>query len=207
MGKQANHSQEPELEKDLDAIRPHYLRLENDEPPALVDQAVLNLARREAEAQRAGRRRRMQWIGALSSMALLVVTLNLVIDQGGGPAPPAEPEAGLRMKSERDEANGITAESLGKQSSAELREESAPSPALRQSVPATSMAAEPAPAESDVLTDALEDKQSADFRSRPETWLLHITQLREDGLNQEAETELEAFRAAYPDYPLPENFP
>jgi TolA-binding protein len=40
----------------------------------------------------------------------------------------------------------------------------------------------------------------------PEAWLAEIRSLRGQGKLAEAESSLREFRAAYPDYPLPEDF-
>jgi len=77
--------QERDLAKDLDAIRAEYSGLDAIEPPALLDQAILNSARREMAA---GRRRPMRWIGAFTTASVFVLALTLVIQQDKGPVEP-----------------------------------------------------------------------------------------------------------------------
>jgi len=190
----------PEDETDLDLaleqIQSDYQRLQNEGPPDLVDQAVLNLARREAEAQRTTRRRRMQWVGALSSMALLVVTLNLVVDQQSpGPRPmDRDMDKSTRMKQESDAANGAALE----------RRQPAPEPeeaSQRQAAPmlqSIGVSSEAAPADQG---EALLDE---DYKNDPDAWLEHILDLLDRGLDEQAETEVQALREAYPEFPLPE---
>lgn len=197
-----HQSTDHELEQALNHIRAKYRQLGNEEPPELLDQAVMNLAQREAEAQHASRRRRMQWIGALSSMALLVVTLNLVIDQQTGPAAPMETETDFRLKKEREEAPGAVSEDLSDQAIGELREDSS-AEAMRQAIPQAPRASEKASAGLELMADSPEESDRPDYKSDPQAWWLRIMELRDQGLDAEAEAELEEFRAAYPEFPVP----
>jgi len=79
--------QERDLVKDLDAIQAEYSGLDAIEPPALLDQAILNTARRDMAA---GRRRPMRWIGAFATASVFVLALTLVIQQDKGPLEPQQ---------------------------------------------------------------------------------------------------------------------
>ena len=79
--------QERDLAGDLDAIQAEYSGLEAIEPPALLDQAILNTARREMAT---GRRRPMRWIGAFATASVFVLALTLVIQQDKGPLEPRQ---------------------------------------------------------------------------------------------------------------------
>jgi hypothetical protein len=83
------------LEQELDSIRARLSALGEQEPPALLDQAVLNTARREL----AGRRRRqVRWIGAFATVSVLVLTLTLVVQQSEVPVAPATGKTnGIRL--------------------------------------------------------------------------------------------------------------
>jgi len=72
------------LEQDLQSIREHLAAQGDQEPPALLDQAVLNTARRELAGKR---RRSMQWIGAFTTASVLVLALTLVIQLDQTPVP------------------------------------------------------------------------------------------------------------------------
>jgi hypothetical protein len=72
--------QEPEgnWEQDLDHIQSAYSALETSEPPGLLDQAILNTARRELAARR---KKPMRWIGAFATASVFVLALTIVIQQ------------------------------------------------------------------------------------------------------------------------------
>ena len=76
--------QKPELnpggdwEQDLEMIWSALPELESVEPPDLLDQSVLNAARRELTATR---RRPVRWFGGLATAAVVVLALSIVIQQ------------------------------------------------------------------------------------------------------------------------------
>jgi hypothetical protein len=65
-------------EQDLEAVRSALPGLESVEPPDLLDQVVLNTARRELAATR---RKPMRWIGAFATAAVVVLALSIVVQQ------------------------------------------------------------------------------------------------------------------------------
>lgn len=65
-------------EKDLESVRSTLSGLESVEPPDLLDQAVLNTARRELAASR---RKPMRWVGAFATAAVVVLALSIVVQQ------------------------------------------------------------------------------------------------------------------------------
>lgn len=69
----------PEFEQDLEAVRSAWSGLEKTEPPDLLNQAVLNTARRELEARR--RHRPLRWLGGFATATVIVVALTIVIQQ------------------------------------------------------------------------------------------------------------------------------
>ncbi len=74
-------------EQDLDAadlamIQGAWSGLEGLEPPQLIDQAVLNAARRELAARR---RKPLRWIGAFATASVMVLALTIVLQQDHEP--------------------------------------------------------------------------------------------------------------------------
>jgi hypothetical protein len=80
--------QKPELnpgnnwEQDLESVRSALSGLESVEPPDLLDQAVLNTARRELSATRPRPVRwPIRWVGAFATAAVAVLALSIVVQQ------------------------------------------------------------------------------------------------------------------------------
>jgi hypothetical protein len=114
------------LSAQLTELQTHYDGLACEEPPKLIDQAVLNLAKRELETQQARRKKTVSWISALSTVSLLVITLSMVMQQqpGSPPAPklqePVFKEPGLQEK-DAVESNEAYSTAKRKQRSAALK--------------------------------------------------------------------------------------
>lgn len=115
---------------DLDSIRSAWRRLEQPEPPELLDRAVLNTARRELE--RLPKHRRLRWLGAFATAAVLVLALVVVIRQDpSGPAAPVPSGDGFRL--ERSAAAPVhdspgAAALQAEQLQMEARDEASPTP-------------------------------------------------------------------------------
>lgn len=77
---------------DLAEIQQAYYGLEAIEPPELLDQAILNAARRELATRR---RKPLRWIGAFATATVVVLALTIVIQQD-------------RDLLESDRGNGVT---------------------------------------------------------------------------------------------------
>jgi hypothetical protein len=81
------------FEADLEALQRAYEGQERSEPSTLLDQAVLNMAKRELETQRTGPgslwgsmfgpRSGPRWIGGLATAAVVVLAVNLILQQPG----------------------------------------------------------------------------------------------------------------------------
>jgi hypothetical protein len=74
-------------ERDLDAtelamIQASWSELESPEPPELIDQTVLNTARRELANRR---RKPLRWIGAFATASVVVLALTIVVQQDHEP--------------------------------------------------------------------------------------------------------------------------
>lgn len=77
----------PEFEQDLEAVRSAWSGLEKTEPPDLLNQAVLNTARRALEVRR--KSRPLRWLGGFATATVIVVALTIVIQQDEQQIPPA----------------------------------------------------------------------------------------------------------------------
>jgi len=187
----------------LEQIEERYTRWQGEEPPALIDQAVINLAHRHVEARERKRRRTLHWISGLSTAALMVLALSLVMQSRPGPPAPAIHKdevmapAPLRQKRSMQDAPSIESKSTAQPETfgmpAETEQDS-------------DLAREELGAEARMEALPAEESTDSNFREAilaPEVWLEQIRQLRQQGQADEADAELLKFRAAYPDFPLP----
>lgn len=86
-----NRNQDGHFERDLEEIRRHYRASEGEKPPEMVDQAVLNMAKRavEADGQSAASRWSLfsgfsaapRWIGGVATAAVVVLAVSLFYEQ------------------------------------------------------------------------------------------------------------------------------
>ncbi|NNE05684.1 MAG: hypothetical protein HKN15_08190 [Xanthomonadales bacterium] len=81
---------EPGLEQDLKHIEQQYRKLGNDEPPAMLDQAILNKARRAVKSH-AARPWSFGWMHATATAALLVLGLSVILQLRSQLEPVAPP--------------------------------------------------------------------------------------------------------------------
>lgn len=93
--RKSDTSQEMNWEQDLDTIQAAYSGLETCEPPELLDQMVLNRARRALSARK---RKPMRWIGAFATASVLVLALTIVVQQDQAPAVPGRSN-GIKLDS------------------------------------------------------------------------------------------------------------
>ena len=70
---------ESKLEQELAEVHAEWRSMAQAEPPDLVDQAVLNAARRDLEPAR--KRRPLRWLGGFATAAVVVLALTLVVEQ------------------------------------------------------------------------------------------------------------------------------
>ena len=92
----------------------------------------------------------------------------------------------------------------------------------KQGAPAKQLSAAPAAAEApeaEVMNDSLarmrmaeepkkellESADTAESLLPPEEWLKQLLELQKEGKEEQLAGQLQAFRAAYPDYPLPDS--
>lgn len=84
-----NEPREPEneqaFEQDLEAVQTEWSRMEQAEPPELLDQAVLNAARRDLEPR--WKIRPMSWLGGFATAAVVVLAITITLEQQGPQTP------------------------------------------------------------------------------------------------------------------------
>lgn len=96
-----NEPRKPEneeaFEQDLEAVQAKWSRVEQAEPPELLDQAVLNAARRDLESRR--KRRPMYWLSGFATAAVVVLAITVTLEQQGpqSPEPPLEDTGQLKQ--------------------------------------------------------------------------------------------------------------
>jgi hypothetical protein len=179
---------------DLDVARSAWSQLERIEPPQLLDQAVLNAARRAAA--RPSRRRSMRWLGALATAVVVVLALTLVVRQDPqAPAPPVPVTDGFELE-RRSAVSEAAREAPAPHEEALPQAASKAALARRQDAPPQDGAAAPVAA-----ADALEEMDQA--VPEPEAWVDQMLRLKAAGLNEQLDHELAAFRRSYPDFVLP----
>ena len=179
-----NKNSGPEFEQDLEAVRSAWSSLEQTDPPELLDQAVLNTARRELSTRR--RSRPLRWVGGFATAAVIVLALTIVIQQDEqSPAPTLEKTNGFKL----EQAAPVTRKKEARRSAA--------APAVSVSDAATLTVAEE-------MSDSLsEPEQAADRLPEADAWIERLLLLRETQQDEKLIQELTAFREAYPDYALP----
>jgi len=174
----------PEFEQDLETVRSAWSSLEQTDPPELLDQAVLNTARRQLGARR--RSRPLRWVGGFATAAVIVLALTIVIQQDEqSPAPALEKTNGFKL----EQAAPVARKKEAKRSAA--------APAVSVSDAATLTVAEE-------MSDSLfEPEQAADRIPEADAWIEQLLLLRATQQDEKLIQELTAFREAYPDYTLP----
>ncbi len=209
------HFIENETELDAKVVQAAYARLSTAAPPALLDQAVLNMARREATSPPPRRITSHQWMGALATALVLVVSLGLWLQRSTAPpqspgasamrAPaPEQKHKGLRVMQDqatpRLEQSAEAAKAPMESAAAEAPAQVMKNSAVKSDDPDTNSQAN---AQTDTGADTGADT-AAGPEVDPVAWLQRIIQLQQAGDTQQASAELRSFRTTYPDYPLPQ---
>jgi len=115
-------------EQDLESIRSAMSGLESVEPPDLLDQAVLNTARRELTASRP---KPMRWIGAFATVTVVVLALSIVVQQDPNTPDPRSGN-GIKLDAARPAAAGKES-TIGASAMPEIQLTSPQSPAALSS--------------------------------------------------------------------------
>jgi|GEM_PF-959335 len=76
---QSNGENDKSLSKGLDELSQAYSKLPHEEPPELLDQAILNSAHRAVEQK--PRRMKFGWVQGLTTAAVFVLALSLIFNQ------------------------------------------------------------------------------------------------------------------------------
>ena len=204
------------FEPDLERLQGEWDRMEQAEPPDLLDRAVRNAARRELETKR--RARPLRWLGGFATATVAVLALTLMFEQEPQvPAPALEEAEGLRLEKQSagpkerfDAAEPVEAPLPAAEPRPMTRE------AQRESLPVESFSesrakrAAAAPAEKDAgmndvpqfeLLQVMPAEEEAALS--PEQWIEELRVLKNAGRQAEFEAGLEAFRNAYPEVELP----
>jgi hypothetical protein len=190
------------IDPDLSAVQSAWSELEQCEPPELLDQAVLNAARRQIERSR--RRRSMGWLGAFATAAVVVLTLAIVVRQDlPGPVLTPPETDGFRLDLDAAAPKGATGEAkiMHDEPAVPLEQAKRMSSAAPAASEAPRLLREERQAVSPETIETLE--ADAEEIPDPEAWIECLLKLHEAGRADELEAELAAFRRAWPDYPLP----
>jgi len=203
-----HQKEENELDREIGQVRSTWAGLEKEEPPHLLDQAVLNRAQRELGSPgTAGRKRwALGWPGAFATAAVVLLALTIVIEQQQqAPAPVAEEADGFKIdrdgpftsKKEKPPEAAADRATAQENLAEKTRNETRTKPLLMDSA-STRAAAE----QSDAGIPAVLAKSQGELPA-VEAWIEQLLQLKKDHQDEQLAEELSRFRAAYPDYPLP----
>jgi len=201
-------------DRDLQPVERAYRQLGGDEPPRLLDQAVLNRARRAAD-----RRRPWSWnlgwyhtLGTAAGVLLAVGVYLQMRDEVPEQPPPGEPTplGAAQQASAPEHAAALETEADAAGALKDRRRDVQP-PAEAFALPAgedrtAPMAKQPAsgtPADLQAK-QALRDQPLGEEQvPAAERWIERLAALRAAGEEDVFRQQLEAFQKAYPDYPLP----
>jgi len=196
--------------KDQQQVEARYLTLEQAHPPAMLDQAILNKARQAVES-RPVRPWNFGWMHATATTAVLVLGLTLVLQHRSEVSQPLSGQNGT--VSEQSESVTVPTESeetLFLDSTAELDkrdDEAFRAPNRQESPQAKIVGATSADKKAlDKFNEKLDQRamEPAPGPDNPEDWIAAILELKRSGQVDAWQMELEMFRLAFPDYPLPE---
>jgi hypothetical protein len=188
---------------ELEDVRAAWRDLPAEEPPDLLDRAVRNAARRDLERPR---RRRLRWIGPFATAGVVVIAVSILLLQDWRPQT-GEPAETLRLEERAERGPGTDAAPANRRSTPQMMTARPREKGAADQEKAAATEQEPAAVASDAPAPAAEALQrEATPAPEPisaEAWIAELMQLRMQGREAELEAGLEAFRAAYPDYPLP----
>ena len=189
----------PEFEQDLKAVRSAWSGLEQTDPPELLNQAVLNTARRELNTRR--RSRPLRWLGGFATATVIVLALTIVIQHEEQQTTPSLKKTNGFKLDQTDPAASKSAVDRDDFEETARREQ-----ADRQLSPMSSEEAESRMKRSvaEEMSDSLaESEKATDSIPEADAWIERLLLLRETQQDEKLIQELAAFREAYPDYVLP----
>ncbi len=218
---------------DDEKISQRYRELGAEEPPRVLDEAILAAATRSARSLHGSARPWSQrWVVPLSLAAVIVlsvtVTLRIQHERPGieAPAPPAKesvpaspapqvkepaptaaaPVADAQPKPKVEGQLNAAAGAPARERPAKPASQDEPkpfAPPLRDQAPAASPAAAVAPAPAAAVSSRAEAQVNLQAET-PERELERIAELRRQGKHDEADKALADFRKRYPDFRIPE---
>ena len=204
----------PEFEQDLEAVRSAWTGLEQTDPPELLNQAVLNTARREMNSR--SRSRPLRWLGGFATATVIVLALTIVIQQEQQQTTPALKKTNGFKLDQTDPAASKSEVGLDDFKETARREQadrqlSPMSAEETESRMKRSAAAPPVPASdaavmavAEEMSDSLaEPAKAAGSIPAADAWIKQLLLLQETRQDEKLIQELAAFREAYPDYVLP----
>jgi hypothetical protein len=186
------------LEEDLRAIGSRWLSEAAEEPPGLLDQVVLNAARRELGGDAGSRR--LRWLGGFATAAVVVVAATLVLQQlqYEGPAPAPPNGDGFQLDAESPAADATQRRDKSAQEVG--REPFEPSLPTAELDAAPRAAAAPLRESYDTSGEAA---AAESVEAAAAHWIERLLELKRSGQEDLLAEELAAFRRAHPGYPLP----
>lgn len=215
------------LDDDLDTISQTYRGLGQEEPPALLDQAILNSAHRAVEKQ--SHWLQFGWLHGLTTAAVIVLAFTIILQQGDPVPGPAEiaPLDSAMLPEEENTAGKAPSEAAQRfrmDKKLDIRKQDKDIP-LGELIPQQEMAdmAVPAAASVQAATDQVATDQAeldraaslmvepeksqmlgmAREQADPEKELEAILNLKREGDDSWKEA-LDQFIQRYPDFALPE---
>jgi len=194
------------------------------EPPAELDEIVLNHARRAIQApQPLPRYRAPRWAFPVGLAAMLLLTLSVAINiglnlrhypgtfearvqtapapQSQATAPPSPSPQALAREGGATAQSAPEATVTGARERANAADATAAGARERTNADQAAPPTEVSSAKRSPLSDASSARRSQASRGDPTSWLQHIRKLREAGRDSEADAELRRFEAAFPGYP------
>jgi len=204
----------PEFEQDLEAVRSAWSGLEQADPPELLNQAVLNTARRELNTRR--RNRPLRWLGGFATATVIVLALTIVIQQDQQQTTPVLKKtngfkldqtdpAASKSEVDRDDFEETARREQAERQLSPMSSEDAESRIKRSAaVPPVTASDAAVMAVAEEMSDSLaEPEKAADRILEADAWIERLLLLRETQQDEKLNQELAAFREAYPDYVLP----
>lgn len=194
------------LERDLEEFRAVLSGPGAPEPPDLLNQAVLNAARRELDesGKRWLRRFPVRWMGAFATASVIILALGLIVQQEQeSPGLPVMEEDRMRLKSQAPPTERT--DSAEKQVMSESIDHD--DSAMQRAAPVAASPAKTTEFRGEEVADErplLEQGDSTESVRSPEDWIDLMLELKSSNQLERLSKELEAFRSVYPDHPLPD---
>lgn len=200
-----NQKANDNLERDLEDIRAALSGPGSPEPPDLLNQAVLNTARRalDGPGKRWPRRFPVRWMGAFATASVIILALGLIVQQEQEtPSLPVTEADRMKLNSEAPLEESKDAAEKHLMSKSNDRTDSA----TQRAAPMAAAPAKTAEFAVEEMADEsalLEQRDAMEVVRSPEDWIDLMLELKSSNQLNLLSTELEAFRSVYPDHPLP----